>query len=879
MDSPSIPNPEQPVTPVLPDGQVPTPAPMGAAEGPRSPEQGDAPETPLTPGQWLAQNGIYLAILVGGLIWLYRSHGWEGLPSAFLTVFGIGFIIFIHELGHFLVAKWCDVHVLTFSIGFGPAIPGCSFRRGETTYKLALLPLGGYVNMVGEGADADEGEDYPRSFKNKSVGQRMAIISAGVIMNVILGAIAFTFVYRVHGVERLRAAVGRVDPGGVAWTDGVRSGWRIDQIGSNTKPNFDDLRIQVMLSQKNAELPFQFFDPYAKNTKDREKYIDLKPLRGDGMSPVIGVSGPSRLELVGPEYKKVYTSPAGRNSAAAAARVLELKPGDAIVSTSDPDNPSEMKSLTPVDYDELGKRFLALSGEPIKLAIRHTGGREPETVTLAAEGFQWSDRIVACSRLPAAGTTYNPFDLAPLSADPRFSEGDARDPFEFRSWLRQLAGKPVVVEVKRARGKDESYSVKVFVPPAYQLRLGLRMQMGKVAAVREGTAAEKVGVRGLLTSKDPADTISGVQIVDDKGNGLILGDAPKNLPENPKRIIKPLDPVRLPFDLTEFANKYPGRKLVTLTVVRPNPKQKEGVPLEPIVWDSGFDDSIESPFTWASSLSIPQLGIAYWVNSFIEAVEPGSPAANARRVIEEQPDRVWTKKPESLQAGDVITSIRFWEGVPSKPGWGDWEDLQSERGKEKAYDRWAYASEAVRASGRVVVQFKIRRDETVLAEPFEVVLQEDRSVPLTERGLALAADTHLVKAESMVEALDYGWQETWGFIKTIYKGLVRVVTGSVSTKSLEGPIGIVSRTFNLAQDDIYGLILFLGILSVNLAVVNFLPIPLLDGGHMVFLIYEKIRGKPASEQVRNIAAYIGLGLLLLLMVYVFVIDIQRRILK
>ena len=62
---------------------------------------------------------------------------------------------------------------------------------------------------------------------------------------------------------------------------------------------------------------------------------------------------------------------------------------------------------------------------------------------------------------------------------------------------------------------------------------------------------------------------------------------------------------------------------------------------------------------------------------------------------------------------------------------------------------------------------------------------------------------------------------------------------------------------------------------VNLAVVNFLPIPLLDGGHMVFLIYEKIRGKPASEQVRNIAAYIGLGLLLALMVFVFVNDIRK----
>src|SRR6516164_9869084 len=91
-----------------------------------------------------------------------------------LAALGLGLVIFLHELGHFAVAKWCDVHVETFSIGFGPALPGCSFQRGETTYKIAMIPLGGYVKMVGEGADTDESDDDPRSFKNKTVGQRMA---------------------------------------------------------------------------------------------------------------------------------------------------------------------------------------------------------------------------------------------------------------------------------------------------------------------------------------------------------------------------------------------------------------------------------------------------------------------------------------------------------------------------------------------------------------------------------------------------------------------------------------------------------------------------------------------------------------------------------
>ncbi len=185
-------------------------------------------------------NGPYLVIMIILGVWLYRSFGIDGLVRAAMVTFGLGFVIFIHELGHFLTAKWCDVHVQTFSIGFGPALPGCSFTRGETTYKLAVLPLGGFVNMVGEGPDADEDEDYPRSFKNKTVGQRMLIISAGVIMNVLFGALCFIIVYRYHGIDRPTAIVWQTEPGSRAWQQGVRPGWRITGLDDIKNPWFDE---------------------------------------------------------------------------------------------------------------------------------------------------------------------------------------------------------------------------------------------------------------------------------------------------------------------------------------------------------------------------------------------------------------------------------------------------------------------------------------------------------------------------------------------------------------------------------------------------------------------------------------------------------------
>lgn len=93
----------------------------------------------------------------------------------------IGLLVFVHELGHFLIAKRNGVLVEEFAFGFKPRL--LSKKVGETTYALNLIPLGGYVKLYGE----QEGESGKRSFKEKRVGQRLAILAAGSVMNLLLG--------------------------------------------------------------------------------------------------------------------------------------------------------------------------------------------------------------------------------------------------------------------------------------------------------------------------------------------------------------------------------------------------------------------------------------------------------------------------------------------------------------------------------------------------------------------------------------------------------------------------------------------------------------------------------------------------------------------
>jgi len=115
------------------------------------------------------------------------------LGNTLTFLFALGLIIFVHEAGHLLVAKYFDVRVLTFSLGFGKRLWG--FRRGETDYRVALIPLGGYVQMAGE--EENEASDDPRDFVNKPRWQRILVYIGGPFMNVVLSVLLIAAVFTV----------------------------------------------------------------------------------------------------------------------------------------------------------------------------------------------------------------------------------------------------------------------------------------------------------------------------------------------------------------------------------------------------------------------------------------------------------------------------------------------------------------------------------------------------------------------------------------------------------------------------------------------------------------------------------------------------------
>src|SRR5713101_5296512 len=175
------------------------------------------------------------------------------LTQVFISLISVvvilGVMVLIHEFGHYAVAKLLGVRVEVFSIGFGKRLLG--FTRGDTDYRIAAIPLGGYVKMSGENP-MDERTGDPREFMSHSRWHRFLIAIAGPMMNILLAIVLLTVVYRVHyeypASKDEPAVVGWVEHDSPAAKIGVQRGDRITQIADVQDPTWGQVMSKGMLS-------------------------------------------------------------------------------------------------------------------------------------------------------------------------------------------------------------------------------------------------------------------------------------------------------------------------------------------------------------------------------------------------------------------------------------------------------------------------------------------------------------------------------------------------------------------------------------------------------------------------------------------------------
>lgn len=180
-----------------------------------------------------------------------------------VAIIVLGVLVFVHEFGHFIVAKWVGVYVEKFSIGFGPVL--LRKKYGETEYVLSALPLGGYVKMYGE-TDSDEDEEQKphnpakegRSFKDKSGWHKAAIILAGPLFNVIFAILVFWGLY-MTGIPSYSAVIGTVEQDSIAEQAGLKTGDKIVAVNNEKIRSWNEF-VSIIADNPNEKVNITLSD-------------------------------------------------------------------------------------------------------------------------------------------------------------------------------------------------------------------------------------------------------------------------------------------------------------------------------------------------------------------------------------------------------------------------------------------------------------------------------------------------------------------------------------------------------------------------------------------------------------------------------------------
>ena len=701
----------------------------------------------------------------------------EYLTSGFnivLLIAGFGLLILVHELGHFLAAKWAGIRTEGFAVGMGPIMiawrKGIGFKAsstapdvlertkkapaaltddelahyglGETEYSLRWLPIGGFVKMLGQDdTDPSYRSDDPRSYNRCPVWKRLVVVSAGVVMNLILAGILFLIAFMI-GVRFEAPVIGTVAQGFPAATAvaenaeaqnitaiGLQPGDRVTAIDGSDVVTFADVQIAAAMSKPGTPL---------RITVERE----------EASAPLSFVLTPKKDEA-GSGLLTIGVAPAASTQ------------------------------LFQDDDEGLVTRVLASNGlgeQGLKpgMLMTQAAGRPIET-------FQQYQKLVAQSDGAAIATVWvDPrntntsidVDTSPVLGQQLLYEGDSG---ENTMPEMGMLGLTPLVELVGVPSTSHNSDVLEVGDVILHAGTGSAPRMGQFLKLVKSNAGQSLPMTILRDGKQ----IAVIGVVNQ--NGML--------------------------------NVNPGYATDLPLIANPMKQLRSGPQEDAVIVDSPF------------------VKLDLFGGTEIEEIE-STPVSNWNDILVAV--RLATKKANGLGQGAELT-------IKTK----------------NPIDAQAHTDKVALSAGQVEALHQLAwRSElpTGLFEPVFVVRSASGN-PITAIGM--------------------GVEETHKLILLTYLTIDRLFRRSIGIDQLHGPVGIVHLGTKVADRGYTFLIFFLAMISVNLAVINFLPLPILDGGLFLFLIYEKFKGRPPSVGFQNIATLVGLALILTVFVVTFYNDMAR----
>ncbi len=699
-----------------------------------------------------------------------------------LVLVGFGLLVAVHELGHFIAAKWAGVRVDSFAVGMGPVLvayrKGIGFRfgstdpiilkqtgkrtielsdsemerleYGETEYSLRALPLGGFVRMLGQDdLNPAAASTDARSYNRVAVWKRMIIVSGGVACNIATAILLFVVAFMV-GVRFEAPLVGAVMPAAPAASAGIQAGDLVVAIDNTPVSTFADLQIAAAMATPSQPL---------RMTIDR---------------------------TVDGAHKQLTVDVTARQDPLAGVMSIGIAPAASVaLVNNDEATPFLFGALT-----RAGFWNHAPDGMP---STQQWGvaGAQP-TREEFAQSFRGATLL---SVNGSAATTYDALDRAAAA-----SAGHALA----TRWSIATSGDVNIALNCAPIWQILEHTTK---PPSATIDYEPGF-LGMSPLVRIGRVLESSSAHGTL---EEGDVI------------LRAGDA--------------TGPRQMEFRLA--LQQHAGRT-IAMRVLRGGNE----IDASPHVGRDG-KLGVEIGFAWETPLIAQPFAVA------------GPPPGTATAVA-----------PFNLMPLTRIDSV-------NGRSIGNWTDL---------FRATMQFLQETPASNELVVLFT-PPTPSARTEPSTIVLDSARRQELSALGWRptlgpewfAPAEVVLTAGGDPIKAVGMGFSETKKMVLLTYLTLDRLFRGTVGVSQLRGPVGIVHIGTRVADRGMTYLLFFLAMISVNLAVINFLPIPIADGGLMVFLIYEKLRGRPPSPAFQSGAMVAGLVLVGLLFAVTFYNDVMRLV--
>lgn len=657
------------------------------------------------------------------------------LVNFFIIAIGFGSIIFVHELGHFLAAKWAGIRVLAFSIGFGQV--ACSYRKGmgfqagssepayqkllrdnngdhtklnisPTEYRLSWLPLGGYVKMLGqEDLNPVATSTAKDSYQNCPIPKRLVVISAGVVVNVITAALLFIVVFSA-GLNIMPPSVGQVLPSSPAslaapvdpqYAIGLQPGDTVLSVNNKPVRAFRDIATEAAMSSSSR--PASIIITREGIDQPIEYSANLKPGAQLGLLD-LGITPLRSTELILTDDMNLW------NQRADDYGLAQIQPGSTIT---------------------------AINNQPVET-----------TVDIQRIAMDHTDLLISYTT----------------------PEGDSKE-------LNINAQQELMTQLVEI---DNTH-------------LQIEHILGLTGLMRVHPDVSASETKQGLMPGDIFINIAGVPYPSlDAGIKAIREHAGN------------------PIDIQVLRRDYQTNdQTEALRIVQ----------LEVQVSDDGRVGFYPDTTTYSSA---------------ILAVSPS----------------VTDQLSTTLPAGATIISIA---GVPIT---------------------------TLDQAAQVIVQSNTNSVPVTFLTIGNPEPQE-ATITLTDQQLLSLANLHkrwpggpdmstlflpvqtIDKASGPIDAVARGFHESRRVMLQTYLTFLRLSQGTVKVEHLKGPVGIAHIGTMIADEGFIKVLFFMGLISINLAVINFLPLPIVDGGQFLFLIYEWIRGKPIPIPVQNAVTMAGLLLI------------------